>query len=139
MVFLQCNNPHLDFTNHFFHRTTPPKISTPPKPSLKPRPKTPFVLVGIAAYSFTAYGAYVYFSFKNMPQHNHQNEQQADKSHVYENIARKYDSEIWASEFFMGMPLLRRSLGKRAEVGVYLPRHFPHGRTAGGTIRIGCR
>lgn len=99
-----------------FSRTAPPKISAPPKPSLKPRSKAPFVFVGIAAYSLTAYGAYVYFSLKNIPQQDHHQSEQIDKSHVYENIARKYDNEIWASEFFMGMPLLRRSLGKRAEV-----------------------
>lgn len=123
MIFLLCNDPHSDFTNRFFRRatkTTPLKIGTPPKASLKPRPKAPFVFAGIAAYVLAAYGAYVYFSIKNIPEHTPQKEEQIDKSHVYENIARKYDNEIWASEFFMGMSLLRRSLGKRAKVSIPL-------------------
>lgn len=125
MVFLHAAIPIQNFANRFSHRTAPLKIGTPPKPSMKPRSKAPFVFVGIAAYALTAYGAYVYFSLKNIPQQDHQSEQ-IDKSHVYENIAGKYDSEIWASEFFMGMPLLRRSLGKRAKVSRivdWLKRH----------------
>ncbi|KAI5838629.1 ubiquinone/menaquinone biosynthesis-related protein [Morchella snyderi] len=86
-------------------------LPTPPKP----RNKAPFILAGIAAYTLTAYGTYVYFSLKNVPEYVPQKQDQTDKSHVFEGIAKDYDREIWASEFFMGMPLLRRALGKRAQ------------------------
>ncbi|KAH8146471.1 uncharacterized protein LAJ45_09417 [Morchella importuna] len=92
-------------------QNTPPKLPTPPKP----RNKAPFILAGIAAYTLTAYGTYVYFSLKNVPEYVPQEHDQTDKSHVFEGIAKDYDREIWTSEFFMGMPLLRRALGKRAQ------------------------
>jgi hypothetical protein len=45
--------------------------------------------------------------------------EQEDISHVYDKIAKTYDSELGTSEFFMGIPLLRRAMAKRAQVSFF--------------------
>ncbi|KAF8243056.1 S-adenosyl-L-methionine-dependent methyltransferase, partial [Wilcoxina mikolae CBS 423.85] len=82
------------------------------------RSKAPLYLSGIALYSLAVYGAYVWISTsKSIPREPVQakalNEQE-DISYVYDTIAKQYDKDIWTSEFFMGLPLLRRSMAKRA-------------------------
>jgi methyltransferase OMS1 len=80
----------------------------------------PLYLGGIALYSLAVYGAYVWIStsksiHREPVQAKALNEQE-DISYVYDTIAKKYDKDIWTSEFFMGLPLLRRSMAKRARV-----------------------
>lgn len=74
-------------------------------------------------YALAVYGAYVFIttskSIPKEPVYAKPLDEQEDISHVYNNIALKYDKEIWTSEFFMGMPLLRRSMAKRATVSVH--------------------
>lgn len=68
------------------------------------------------------YGAYVYLSSTNIgPIEAKPLNEQQDISHVYNNIAKTYDKEIGTSEFFMGMPLLRRAMAKRAQVSSCVP------------------
>lgn len=65
------------------------------------------------------YGTYLYLVSKpsaNAPVVSKPLEEQQDISHVYNKIAKTYDSEIGTSEIFMGMPLLRRAMAKRATV-----------------------
>lgn len=89
----------------------------------KARPKAPFVLTGLAVYFMTAYGAYLYFSTKNIPEPQAQKasgiDTQSDLSHVYDDIAKDYDSNIRWSEFWMGMPLFRRALARRLQVSTW--------------------
>ncbi|KAF8460363.1 S-adenosyl-L-methionine-dependent methyltransferase [Kalaharituber pfeilii] len=87
---------------------------------LKPKiiPKRPYFLVGLALYGgiITAYGTYLIFSLNKVPEPQAQAadiQAQGDLSHVYDRIAKTYDSNIKWSEFWMGMPLLRRSLARR--------------------------
>ncbi|KAA8914258.1 ubiquinone/menaquinone biosynthesis-related protein [Sphaerosporella brunnea] len=95
-------------------------ISPPPPPPAppKPRSKAPLYVGGTIAYCLAVYGAYIYVStahsIKEPVQAKPLAEQQ-DISHVYDKIAKTYDSELGTSEFFMGMPLLRRAMAKRAK------------------------
>ncbi|KAI5858502.1 ubiquinone/menaquinone biosynthesis-related protein [Tricharina praecox] len=96
------------------------KVNLPPPPPLppKPRSKVPLYIGGTFLYALAVYGAYVFIttskSIPKEPVYAKPLDEQEDISHVYNNIALKYDKEIWTSEFFMGMPLLRRSMAKRA-------------------------
>jgi hypothetical protein len=84
----------------------------------------PLYVGGTFLYALAVYGAYVFISTSNSipkgpPIHAKPLDKQEDISHIYDSIAKKYDKEIWTSEFFMGMPLLRRSMAKRATVSVH--------------------
>jgi len=83
----------------------------------------PLYVGGTFLYALVVYGAYVFISTSNsIPEgsiHAKPLDKQEDISHIYDSIAKKYDKEIWTSEFFMGMPLLRRSMAKRAAVSVH--------------------
>lgn len=77
------------------------------------------MLGGLAVYAVSTYAAYIYFSWKNIPDSPPlapNVETQKNVSHVYDYIAKDYDSKIRWSEFWMGMPLLRRALARRLEV-----------------------
>lgn len=70
--------------------------------------------------SFTA--ANLWWTFRNLPEEDAiaskaQLRQDEDVSTVYDGIAKDYDSNMAWSEFGMGMPLLRRFLAKRLQVG----------------------
>jgi hypothetical protein len=97
-------------------------------PSLAiPRGKAPLYLGGATLYLLAVYGAYVYISTSNSisaePVKAKALDEQEDISHVYNTIAKKYDSGIWTSELLMGLPLLRRSMTKRAKVSTCPPAH----------------
>ena len=99
----------------------PIAIPIPPTTDIKPkaRSKVPFVLTGLAVFATSAYGAQLYVSWKNIPEPPAQVskvESQGNVSHVYDHIAKDYDSNIKWSEFWMGMPLLRRLLARKLEV-----------------------
>ena len=115
-------------------------LSSPPPLPPKPRSKVPLYIGGTFLYALAVYGAYVYISTSNSipkePIYAKPLGEQEDTSHVYDSIAKKYDKEIWTSEFFMGMPLLRRSMAKRATVGVHcavLPLQMAGANTSGDT------
>ena len=81
---------------------------------------------GLAVYVVSAYAAYIYFSWKNIPDSPPpapaaRAETQKNVSHVYDRIAKDYDSMIGWSEFWMGMPLLRKALSRRLEVCFVAP------------------
>ncbi|KAI5811622.1 S-adenosyl-L-methionine-dependent methyltransferase [Peziza echinospora] len=114
------------------HRRSPPHPSPPPPSPLLPpssypayhprippaRSKAPFVILGLGVYALTGYGAYLFYTVRNLPPQPAEISSvrhQSDLSHVYDNIAKDYDSKIGWSEFWMGLPLLRRALGKRLE------------------------
>ncbi|KAL7270138.1 hypothetical protein RUND412_007167 [Rhizina undulata] len=109
------SHPPLAFRTPPPPRSIPKAPAPPPPPPPKTRPKGPFVVFAAGAYVVAAYGTYVYFSAQRIPDAPVKVESQEDKREVYEKIAKKYDREIWSSEFFMGIGLLRRSLGKRLE------------------------
>lgn len=95
-----------------------PKPPTIPIAVAKPRSRIPLYLGGVALYSMAVYGAYVFITTAKStsePVSTKSLAEQEDISHVYDTIATKYDSDIWTSELFMGMPLLRRSMAKRAK------------------------
>ncbi|KAF8434660.1 S-adenosyl-L-methionine-dependent methyltransferase [Terfezia claveryi] len=99
-----------------------PPIAAPIPPTAdfksKARSKVPFVLTGLAVFTITAYGTQLYVSWKNIPEPSaqvSQVESQGNVSHVYDRIAKDYDSNIKLSEFWMGMPLLRRLLARKLE------------------------
>lgn len=100
---------------------SPTVIHIPPAAYTQPRArsKVPFVLTGLAAFAISAYGTQLYVSWKNIPELSAQAskaESQSNMSHVYDHIAKDYDSNIKWSEFWMGMPLLRRLLARKLEV-----------------------
>ena len=78
-------------------------------------------MAALALHSLAAYGAYVWVttsrSNKAEPVPVKALDQQEDSSHVFDEIAQHYDRDIRTSEFFMGLPLLRWSMAKRARVG----------------------
>ena len=78
-------------------------------------------MAALALHSLAAYGAYVWVttskSTKAEPVPVKALDQQEDSSHVFDEIARHYDRDIRTSEFFMGLPLLRWSMARRARVG----------------------
>ena len=85
------------------------------------------MLGGVAVYAVSAYAAYIYFSWRNIPESPPNVETQKNVSHVYDHIAKDYDSKIGWSEFWMGMPLLRRALARRLEVCPVAPAALLHG------------
>lgn len=120
---LPASNKHDQLQTHE-HRQTPsrPRIASsaarPLFPAPSQRSKVSFVLGGVAVYAIASYGAYAFFSLKNVPTSSTAPiapADQEDVASVYDTIAKKYDKEIWSSEFCMGMSLLRRALGKRAQ------------------------
>ncbi|KAF8420657.1 S-adenosyl-L-methionine-dependent methyltransferase [Tirmania nivea] len=99
-----------------------PPIAAPILPTAdiksKARSKVPFVLTGLAVFAISAYGTQLYVSWKNIPEpstHISKLESQSNLSHVYDRIAKDYDSNIKWSEFWMGMFLLRRLLARKLE------------------------
>lgn len=79
-------------------------------------------MAALALHSLAAYGAYVWATASRSsaaePVPVKALAQQEDSSHVFDEIAQHYDRDIRTSEFFMGLPLLRRSMAKRARVGL---------------------
>ena len=81
------------------------------------RSKIPLYLGAATLYCMGIYGAYVWMTTAasaKKPICAKPLAEQEDISHVYDNIAQQYDSDIWTSELFMGLPLLRRSMARRA-------------------------
>ncbi|RVD88311.1 uncharacterized protein DFL_002500 [Arthrobotrys flagrans] len=82
------------------------------------RVKGVYWITGIGVYALSSYGVYLYIQYGKAVKLNEENEKQyklgvknrpdVDTNKVYENISGKYDSNVRWSEFFMGMPLLRR-------------------------------
>lgn len=98
-------------------------VAPKPPPTVPQLPKkksrVPLYVGGVALYGALVYGAYTYLVSRpgaNSPIASKPLEEQQDISHVYNKIAKTYDSEIGTSELFMGMPLLRRAMAKRATV-----------------------
>ncbi|KAF3170006.1 hypothetical protein TWF788_010261 [Orbilia oligospora] len=92
------------------------------------RVKGIYWITGIGVYALSSYGVYLYIQYGKAVKLNEENEKQyrlgmkikpeIDTHKVYENISGKYDSNVRWSEFFMGMPLLRRwmMLGLQGDV-----------------------
>ncbi|KAK6534506.1 hypothetical protein TWF281_005823 [Arthrobotrys megalospora] len=82
------------------------------------RVKGIYWITGIGVYAVSSYGVYLYIQYSKAVKLQEENEKQyklgiksrpeVDTHQVYENISGKYDSNVRWSEFFMGMPLLRR-------------------------------
>ncbi|KAK6361845.1 hypothetical protein TWF730_005557 [Orbilia blumenaviensis] len=82
------------------------------------RVKGIYWITGIGVYALSSYGVYLYIQYGKAVKLNDENEKQyrlgvkdrpdIDTHQVYENISGKYDSNVRWSEFFMGMPFLRR-------------------------------
>jgi len=92
----------------------PPTTTPPPTPPTKPFRKAPWIISGLAVYSFTAYGFYLYRIYNRQvaaSQHLQVPDNVLDR---YERTARDYDSEVELAERAMWMGRLRKRLTKRA-------------------------
>ena len=65
-------------------------------------------------YSFTAYGIYLYNTLNRIDETSRSLIVPEDVSDRYNKTAKEFDNEVSLTERFMGIGLLRKSLGKRA-------------------------
>ena len=76
------------------------------------------IIGGLALYTFTAYGAYLYFTSQNAKIKGAEMDVPDDVSHRYNDTAKHFDSEVDQTEKLMGIGWLRQSLAKRASGNV---------------------
>lgn len=74
----------------------------------------PWIVAGIAVYAFTAYGTYLYRSYRAAVAEAQKMDVPADVSDRYDSWARTYDEDIEITEWVMGMGRLRRKLARKA-------------------------
>ena len=73
-----------------------------------------WVIGGLAVYSFTTYGAYLYLSLNRAIDDPTTLIVPEDVSDRYNRRARGFDNDVWLTEKLMGLGWLRRSLTKKA-------------------------
>ena len=76
--------------------------------------KGPWIVGGLAIYSFTAYGSYLYSSLARAEGEYKSPEDCKDVSYRYNETAKNFDNEVGLTEKLMGIGWLRQSLTKRA-------------------------
>ena len=76
--------------------------------------KGPFIIGGLAIYSFTAYGVFLYNSLNSVAERSPNLKIPQDVSDRYNNTAKDFDNEVGFTEKIMGIGWLRQSLAKRA-------------------------
>jgi methyltransferase OMS1 len=84
----------------------------PPK---KPFRKAPWIVGGLAVYSFTAYGVYLYQSYQAAILHSKDLSVPLDVADRYDSTAEHYDSDLDNMELFMGLGWLRSVLVSQAK------------------------
>lgn len=93
----------------------PPTATTPrPTPPTKPFRTAPWIIGGLAVYSFTAYGFYLYRIYHRQVAASRHLQVPDNVLDRYERTARDYDGEVELAERAMWMGRLRKSLTRRA-------------------------
>lgn len=89
----------------------------PPPPSSGPArafPKTPWVLGGLAVYGLSAYGAYLYHSYRRTVAASREQHVPDDVSDRYDATASTFDAQVNTTEWLIGLERRRRQLARRA-------------------------
>lgn len=92
----------------------PPQHITPPETATKTFRKGPWIIGGLAVYSFTAYGVFLYNSLNRIEEISQTLNVPEDVSDRYNNTAKDFDNEVNLTERIMGIGWLRKSMAKRA-------------------------
>lgn len=101
-------------TSHRPQVRRPPRYTAPSETAPRKVRKGPWIVGGLAVYSFTAYGVYLYNSLNRIDETSPGLNVLGDVSDRYNNTAREFDNEVNLTERVMGIGLLRKSLAKRA-------------------------
>ena len=80
----------------------------------KPFRKGPWIVGGLAVYSFATYGAYLYLSLNRAINDDNRLDVPEDVSDRYNKTAESFDDDVDFTEKLMGLGWLRQSLTKRA-------------------------
>ncbi|KAI9815291.1 MAG: hypothetical protein M1827_002771 [Pycnora praestabilis] len=78
----------------------------------------PWIIGGLAIYSFTAYGFYLYCGYNRAAEAAQESNVPLDVSDRYNKTAKGFDNEVDFTEKLMGLGWLRSSLAKRAHGNV---------------------
>ncbi|MCJ1335212.1 hypothetical protein MMC09_000480 [Bachmanniomyces sp. S44760] len=110
-------------SKHFQEQTLPykqttkrPRIYPTAHQSREPRKfrKGPWIIGGVAVYSFTLYGFFLYNSLSHVIKDPPNLDVPRDVADRYDRTAKGFDSEVNLSEKLMGLGWLRQSLTGRA-------------------------
>ncbi len=97
------------------HRSRQAKVvSEPPLTNTKPIRRGAWILGGLAVYSFTAYGFYLYKTYTQTVAASKQLHIPLDVSDRYNYTAKSFDDEVNLTEKLVGIGRLRRKLSKKA-------------------------
>lgn len=101
---------------HSLHRIGPKSedLLAPSETAPRKFRKGPWVIGGLAVYSFTAYGVYLYSTLNRIDETSRGLNVPEDVSDRYNTTAKDFDDEVNLTERVMGIGLLRKSLTKRA-------------------------
>eukprot|EP00128_Syssomonas_multiformis_P005402 Colp12_sorted_trinity150504_noHs@366 len=75
-------------------------------------------VVGVGVYAGGVYAAYNWKATKAAPTEPVEVSTSLCSTEVWNNLASTYDKSLWVDEFVLGLPLIRRSLLKKAEGSV---------------------
>ncbi|KAI9832898.1 MAG: hypothetical protein M1819_003928 [Sarea resinae] len=88
-------------------------LPSPGKP-LRSR-KGAWIIGGLALYSFTAYGAYLFYAYKRAIEESQNLDVPVDVLDRYDETAEGYDSEVSTAEWITGLLRLRKKLAREAQ------------------------
>ncbi|KAI9704453.1 MAG: hypothetical protein M1836_007316 [Candelina mexicana] len=86
----------------------------PPLVTTKPVRRGVWILGGLAVYSFTAYGFYLYKTYTQTVAASKHLQVPLDVSDRYDHSAKSFDDEVNLTEKLMGIGRLRRKLSEKA-------------------------